>query len=153
MITLISFIILIASAANWLSIGMLQYDFIAGVFGTQSSFLSRTIYIVFGISAIWMLLMAIRQKGKIKINDNGFTRLKDPLGSKNNSEPNYQPYKEDKKEEQRYSNVEADREFGQTSSSANVELGQEVHRNNAQFLNNPFEKDTKWRYLLVSSFY
>lgn len=75
MITLISFIILIAGAVNWLIIGLMQYDFVAGIFGTQSSLLSRLVYIIIGVSAIWIILMAFVQKGKIKINDNGFGSL------------------------------------------------------------------------------
>lgn len=77
MVTLISFFILLLGAFNWFSIGLMQYDFIAGIFGTQSSFLSRAIYIVVGFAAIWIIIMAFVQKGKIKINDNGFK--KDPL--------------------------------------------------------------------------
>lgn len=74
MITLISFILLLIGAANWMSIGLMQYDFVAGFFGTQSSFLSRTIYIIIGFAAIWILFSAFKQKGKIKINDNGFKK-------------------------------------------------------------------------------
>ena len=48
-------------AANWLCIGLMQY-FVAGFFGTQSSFLSRLIYIVVGFAAIWFLIMAIKQR-------------------------------------------------------------------------------------------
>ena len=32
---IISFLILILGGLNWLSIGLLQYDFVAGFFGTQ----------------------------------------------------------------------------------------------------------------------
>lgn len=67
MITFISFLIVLFGSINWLSIGMLQYDIIAGFFGTQSSMFSRIIYIIFGFSAIWLIVSAIRQKGKINI--------------------------------------------------------------------------------------
>lgn len=77
MITLISFILIMVGAGNWLCIGLMQYDFIAGFFGTQSSFMSRLIYIVVGFGAIWFLFMTIKGRGKVKINDNGFK--KDPL--------------------------------------------------------------------------
>ena len=46
---------------------MLQYDIIAGFFGTQSSMFSRIIYIIFGFAAIWLIVSAIRQRGKINI--------------------------------------------------------------------------------------
>lgn len=87
MVTLISFFIVLLGAFNWFSIGLMQYDFVAGVFGTQSSFLSRATYIVVGFAAIWIIIMAIVQKGKIKINENGFK--KDPL--KAEKRPKLQP--------------------------------------------------------------
>lgn len=74
MITLISFFIVLLGAFNWLSIGLMQYDFVAGIFGTQSSFLSRTVYILVGFAAVWLIVTTILQKGKIKINDNGFKK-------------------------------------------------------------------------------
>lgn len=67
MITFISFLIVLFGSINWLSIGMLQYDIIAGFFGTQSSMFSRIIYIIFGFAAIWLIVSAIRQRGKINI--------------------------------------------------------------------------------------
>ena len=74
MITLISFFIVLIGAINWLSIGLMQYDFVAGIFGTQSSLLSRIVYILVGFSAIWLVIMAFKQKGRIKLNDNGFKK-------------------------------------------------------------------------------
>ena len=67
MITLFSFLIVLFGSINWLSIGMLQYDIIAGFFGTQANIFSRIIYIIFGFRAIWLVISAIRQKGKINI--------------------------------------------------------------------------------------
>lgn len=75
MITLISFFVVLLGAFNWLSIGLMQYDFVAGIFGTQSSFLSRTIYILVGFAAIWLIVTTFLQKGRIKINDNGFKKM------------------------------------------------------------------------------
>ena len=67
MITFISFLVVLFGSVNWLSIGMLQYDIIAGFFGTQSNIFSRIVYILFGFAAIWLIISAIRQKGKINI--------------------------------------------------------------------------------------
>lgn len=75
MITFFSFLIVLFGSINWLSIGMLQYDIIAGFFGTQASIFSRIIYIVFGFAALWLIISAFRQKGKINI-------VKDRLNSK-----------------------------------------------------------------------
>ena len=59
------FILTILGGINWLTIGMLQYDFVAGIFGTQANIFSRLIYAVIGISAIYTLFMAVVHKGKI----------------------------------------------------------------------------------------
>lgn len=70
MITFISFLITLFGCINWLSIGMLQYDIVAGFFGTQANIFSRIVYIVIGFAALWMIISAIRQKGKINIFKN-----------------------------------------------------------------------------------
>lgn len=74
MITFISFLLVIAGGFNWFSIGFLQYDFIAGVFGTQASVFSRIIYILVGIASMWILIMAVRHAGKIDIFNKRFKK-------------------------------------------------------------------------------
>lgn len=69
MINLVVILILIAGGLNWASIGFLQYDFIAGFFGTQASIFSRLIYIVIGIATIYFIFMTFKYKGRIKIID------------------------------------------------------------------------------------
>lgn len=70
MITFISFLITLFGCVNWLSIGMLQYDIVAGFFGTQANIFSRIIYIIIGFSAFWLMVSAIRQRGKVNIFKN-----------------------------------------------------------------------------------
>lgn len=87
MITFVSFIIVLFGSVNWLSVGMLQYDIIAGFFGTQANIFSRIIYILFGFAAIWLVISAIRQKGKINIvkdrlNLKGMEKKEDELAGK-----------------------------------------------------------------------
>lgn len=79
MITFISFVLVLLGALNWLSIGALQYDFVAGLFGSQASMFSRIIYFFIGVAAIWIVIQAFRGKGKFKINDDGFDKKKDVL--------------------------------------------------------------------------
>ncbi len=67
MISFIAFLLTIAGCVNWLLIGMLQYDFIAGIFGWQGSIFSRIIYIFFGIGAIYVVIRTIVGKGNFKI--------------------------------------------------------------------------------------
>ena len=68
MLSLISFIVVIVGAINWFCIGLLQFDFVAGLFGSQSSIFSRIVYIAVGLGALIMLFNLIENKGKIKFN-------------------------------------------------------------------------------------
>lgn len=67
MLTFLSFLFVIAGGVNWFCIGFLQYDFVAGVFGTQASLFSRIVYIFVGIASIWLFLMALVHRGEINI--------------------------------------------------------------------------------------
>lgn len=67
MLTFIAFVLTILGSVNWLMIGLLQYDFIAGIFGFQASIFSRLIYIVFGISSVYLIIRIIINKGSVKI--------------------------------------------------------------------------------------
>ncbi len=67
MLTFISFILTMFGAVNWLLIGLLQYDFIAGLFGFQASIFSRLIYILFGIGAVYLAIRVIVNKGEFKV--------------------------------------------------------------------------------------
>ena len=62
---IISMIGIIVGGFNWLSIGLLQYDFIAGFFGTQASIFSRLIYIAIGVCTIYVTFDLLRNRGKI----------------------------------------------------------------------------------------
>ena len=68
MLKIIAFILTIVGCLNWLAIGMLQYDFVAGMFGTQANIFSRMIYTLVGVSAIYVTFTMIAQKGKLTDN-------------------------------------------------------------------------------------
>lgn len=65
MLSLISFIIVVVGGLNWLCIGMLQYDFVAGMFGSQANIFSRIVYVIVGLMTVYMIFLAIRYKGKV----------------------------------------------------------------------------------------
>lgn len=65
MISIIAFIIVIFGSMNWLSIGLFQYDIVAGLFGYQGSIFSRIVYIVVGICACWLIYSVIKNKGSL----------------------------------------------------------------------------------------
>ena len=62
---LISFLVLIVGGLNWLSIGLLQYDFVAGFFGTQASIFSRLIYIAIGVVCFFVIFNIVKNKVKV----------------------------------------------------------------------------------------
>ena len=75
MLKIIAFILTIVGCINWLAIGMLQYDFVAGIFGTQANLFSRIIYTVIGISAIYLTCAIIANKGRLTSNNKRHKRV------------------------------------------------------------------------------
>lgn len=86
MFTIISFILTLLGCINWLSIGLLQYDFVAGIFGYQASVFSRIIYIIIGAGALFLTFKLIKGKGVIAIfsknNKKDLKRNIDKIGNK-----------------------------------------------------------------------
>lgn len=68
MVAFISFILVIIGSLNWFCIGILQYDFVAGLFGSQSNVFSRLVYTLVGIGAIIVAFNLIKNKGKFVIS-------------------------------------------------------------------------------------
>lgn len=68
MITLISFILVLVGCANWLTIGILQFDFVAGLFGSQANIFSRIVYVIIGVASIIVTINLIKNKGKLTFN-------------------------------------------------------------------------------------
>lgn len=73
MFALISLLVVLVGCANWLTIGLLQFDFVAGLFGSQSNIFSRIVYVIVGVCAIILTINIIKNKGKIGFN---FKKLK-----------------------------------------------------------------------------
>ncbi len=67
MFTFIAFLLTMLGCVNWLMVGLLQYDFIAGLFGFQASIFSRLCYILIGVGAMYLLLRVIVNKGTFKV--------------------------------------------------------------------------------------
>ena len=73
MLALFALILVITGCANWLTIGLLQFDFVAGLFGSQSNIFSRIVYVIIGVAAVILTINIIKNKGKIGFN---FKKLK-----------------------------------------------------------------------------
>ena len=76
MYRLIAFILTCLGGLNWLMIGSLQYDFIAGIFGTQSNVFSRVIYVIIGVASMYILVVTTFSKGRLKLL--GYKKKKTP---------------------------------------------------------------------------
>ena len=51
--------LLIVGGLNWLLVGLLQFDLVAAIFGEMSP-LSRIVYVLVGLSALWQLVPLFR---------------------------------------------------------------------------------------------
>ena len=67
MFRLFAFIFTCLGGVNWLMIGGLQYDFVAGIFGTQANIFSRIIYVIIGICSAYILVVTTFSKGRLKL--------------------------------------------------------------------------------------
>ena len=88
MLAFISFILVLIGSVNWFCIGILQYDFVAGLFGSQSNVFSRLNYTIIGIASIIVAVNLIKNKGKFIVSF-----------KKANKE--YNAYMEEKKEDEK----------------------------------------------------
>ena len=67
MFRIFAFILTCFGGLNWLMIGALQYDFVAGLFGTQANVFSRIIYFIIGICSVYILAVTLFSKGRLKV--------------------------------------------------------------------------------------
>ncbi len=65
MLDIIALILVIIGGINWGSIGIFQFDLVAWIFGGQAALVSRIIYTLVGIAALWCISLLFR--------DNRFT--------------------------------------------------------------------------------
>ena len=57
---IITLILVIIGGLNWGLVGLFQFDLVAAIFGGQDAALSRIVYVLVGISAVWQLIPLIR---------------------------------------------------------------------------------------------
>lgn len=65
MFNLVAHLIVMFGGINWFCIGLFQFDIIAGIFGSQAHFVSRFLYCIIGICAIYSLIALPIKKGRI----------------------------------------------------------------------------------------
>jgi len=62
-LTLLAMILLIVGGLNWGLVGLFQFDLVATIFGT-ASLLSNIVYILVGLSAVYVAVVVLPKKMK-----------------------------------------------------------------------------------------
>lgn len=60
MLDKISLILLIIGGLNWGSVGIFQFDLVAWIFGGQTGIISRIVYTLVALAAIWCISLLFR---------------------------------------------------------------------------------------------
>ncbi len=61
MLDKIALILCIIGGLNWGLIGLFQFDLVAWLFGGQGEILSRIVYSLVGVSAVWCISLLFRR--------------------------------------------------------------------------------------------
>lgn len=56
----IALILVIIGALNWGSIGLFRFDIVAWLFGGQTATVSRVVYTLVGLAALWCISLLFR---------------------------------------------------------------------------------------------
>lgn len=56
----IALILAIIGGLNWGSIGLFRFDIVAALFGGQTSLISRIVYALVGLAALWCISLLFR---------------------------------------------------------------------------------------------
>lgn len=59
-LNLVTLVLLIVGGLNWGLVGAFQFDLVASLFGGQDAMLSRVVYLLVGLSAVWQIVALAR---------------------------------------------------------------------------------------------
>lgn len=62
----IALTVLIIGGLNWGSVGLFGFDLVAFVCGGSGSMISRVIYTLVGLSAVWCVSLLFRERGPVE---------------------------------------------------------------------------------------
>lgn len=65
MMNRLALILVVIGGINWGSIGLFQFDIVAWIFGGQGAIVSRIIYVLVGLAAIWSVSLLFRDNDMI----------------------------------------------------------------------------------------
>ena len=57
-----SLILTIIGGINWLLVGLFQFDLVAYICGGQTATISRVVYTIVGIAALWCISLLFRER-------------------------------------------------------------------------------------------
>ena len=57
-----SLVLTIIGGINWLLVGLFRFDLVSYLFGGQASTVSRVIYTVVGVAALWCISLLFRER-------------------------------------------------------------------------------------------
>lgn len=60
----IALLLVIVGALNWLLVGLFNFDLVAGLFGGQTSMLSRIVYTLVGVAGIWCIGLLFKDRAR-----------------------------------------------------------------------------------------
>lgn len=63
----LALILLIIGGVNWGLVGIFEFDLVAWLFGGQTAILSRIVYILVALSAIWCISLLFRDDSPVEI--------------------------------------------------------------------------------------
>ena len=65
MLDRIALVLLIIGGLNWGSLGIFRFDIVAWLFGGQAAVVSRVIYTLVGLSALWCISLLFRKENDV----------------------------------------------------------------------------------------
>lgn len=65
----LALILLVVGGINWGLVGIFEFDLVAWLFGGAASVISRAIYILVAISAVWCISLLFRRDGLAEPTD------------------------------------------------------------------------------------
>lgn len=61
----IALTLLIIGGINWGSVGLFKFDIVAWIFGGQTAVVSRIVYVLVGLAALWCISLLFRERNAV----------------------------------------------------------------------------------------
>ena len=66
-LNLATLVLLVVGGLNWGLVGAFQFDLVAALFGGQDALVSRLVYVVVGLSALWQVMVLARPGSRAEL--------------------------------------------------------------------------------------